>query len=105
MMMSTTPRNLPRFLPTLTEVVHPDELVRMAVPAMSGLEETVLSVMQRVDLVIERRLREETDAILRNVVTEQLQSLSTRLRQELEIVVRQAVSEAITSQSNQHKLK
>lgn len=77
----------------------------MAVPAMQGLEETVLLVMQRVEPVIERRLREEADAMLRNMVAEQLQRLSTCLRQELEIVVRQAVSEAMTSQSSQHKLK
>lgn len=103
--MSTPPRNLPRFLPTLTEVVHPDELVRMAVPVLPGLEETVLSVMQRMEPVIERRLREEADAMLRNMLAEQLQRLSASLRQELEILVRQAVSEVMTSQSSQHKLK
>lgn len=103
--MSTPPRNLPRFLPTLTEVVHPSALVRPVVPAMPDLEETVLSVMRRVDTVMERRLREEADAMLRNVVTEQLQRLGASLRQELEIVVRQAVSESMTSQSNLHKSK
>jgi len=76
-----------------------------AVPATPDLEETVWFVMQRVDLVIERRLREETEAMLGNLVTEQLQTLGVRLRQELEAVVRQAVAEAMTSQSNQHKLK
>ncbi|WP_114970355.1 hypothetical protein [Rhodoferax ferrireducens] len=103
--MNTIPRNLPRFLPTLTEVVHPDELVRMAVPALPGVDETVSLVMQRVEPVIERRLREEADVMLRNMVAEQLQRLSAGLRQELEIVVRQAVSEVMTSQSSQHKLK
>jgi hypothetical protein len=104
-MMSTTPRNLPRFLPTLTEVVHLPAQARTTVPATPDLEETVWFVMQRVDLVIERRLREEADAMLRNLVTEQLQTLGARLRQELETVVRQAVSEAVTSQLYQHKLK
>jgi sensor domain CHASE-containing protein len=103
--MSTTPRNLPRFLPTLTEVVHLSDLTGTAVAATPDLEETVWFVMQRVDLVIERRLREESDAMLRAVVTEKLQTLSARLRTELETVVRQAVSEAMTSQLNQHKLK
>jgi sensor domain CHASE-containing protein len=103
--MSTTPRNLPRFLPTLTEVVHLSDLTRKVVAATPDLEEMVWFVMQRVDLVIERRLREESDVMLRTVVTEKLQTLSARLRTELETVVRQAVSEAMTSQLNQHKSK
>lgn len=103
--MSTTPRNLPRFLPTLTEVVHPSSVVTAAVPATPELEETVWFVMQRVDMVIERRLSEEIDAMLRTVVTEKVQTLRLRLRQELEDVVRQAVSEAMTLRADLHKSK
>lgn len=103
--MSTPPRNLPRFLPTLTEIVHLPAVERTTTPVTPDLEATVSFVMQRVDSVIERRLREETDVMLRNIVTEQLQSLGVRLRHELDTVVRQAVSEAMTSQLNQHKLK
>lgn len=101
--MTTTPRNLPRFLPTLTEVVHPSGLVRTAAPATPDLEEAVWFVMQRVDMVIERRVSEETEVMLRTVVTEQVQTLRLRLRQELEDVVRQAVSEALTAQAETHK--
>ncbi|MES2878315.1 MAG: hypothetical protein V4713_07815 [Pseudomonadota bacterium] len=100
--MSTTPKNLPRFLPTLTEVVHPSSLTRATVVAMPDIEDTVWFVMQRVNQVIEHRLREEADAMLRTVVAEQFKTLGINLRQELEIVVRQAVSEAMTSQINQH---
>lgn len=100
--MSTTPKNLPRFLPTLTEVVHPSSLNRATVVAMPDIEDTVRFVMQRVNQVIEHRLREEADAMLRTVVAEQFQTLGVNLRQELEVVVRQAVSEAMTSQINQH---
>ena len=103
--MNTTPKNWPRFLPTLTEIVRPSTLMPSPVAATPDLEEAVWFVMQRVDLVIERRLREEVDAMLRSVMTEQLESLSTSLRQELEHVVRQAVSEALTLQAAQHKLK
>lgn len=102
-MTSAPPRNLPRFLPTLTEVVHPASVARANVTATPDLEETVWFVMQRVDMVIERRLREELDAMLRTVVTEQLQTLGARLRQELEGVVREAVSEALTSRTDFHK--
>lgn len=65
-------------------------------------EEVVQSVMQGVNLT---RLRGETDALVRTLVTEQLHILRLRLRQELEAAVRQAVSEAMTSLANQHKLK
>lgn len=103
--MSTAPRNLPRFLPTLTEVVDPRGVAPTAVRATPDLEETVWFVMQRVDLVLEQRLREEADAMLRTMVTAQLQTLAARLRQELETVVRQAVSEGMASRSDPDKSK
>ena len=94
--MSTPTRNLPRFIPTLTEVVQPRAVApRAEVSASPGLEDTVWFVMQRVDMVIERRVREETESMLRTVVNEQIQTLTVRLRQELEGVVRQAVSDAL----------
>ena len=98
--MNTPPRNLPRFLPTLTEVVHLPPLPRTAVLATPDLEETVGFVMQRVNMMLERRLHDETESLLRTVVTEQIQTLSVRLRQEMEDVVRQAVAEAMTSGAN-----
>lgn len=100
--MSTTPRDLPRFLPTLTEVVQPPGLARASAVPTPDFEEVVQSVMQGVNLT---HLREETDTLVRTLVAEQLQILRLRLRQELEAAVRQAVSEAMTSLANQHKLK
>ncbi len=101
--MSTTPRNSPRFLPTLTEVVKPKSPVKAPVPATPELEDTVWFVMQRVDMVLERRIREEAAAMLRTVVNEQVLTLTVRLRQELEEVVRQAVSDALLAKADQHK--
>ena len=98
--MNTPPRNLPRFMPTLTEVVHLPPLPRTVVLATPDLEKTVGLVMQQVNLVLDRRLREEADSLLRTVVAEQMQTLSVRLRQEMEDVVRQAVSEVLTSGVN-----
>ena len=101
--MSTTARNLPRFLPTLTEVVPPPGLARTSAAVMPDFEDVVQSVLQRVNLTIERRLLEEADALVRTLVTEQLQTLSPGLRQELEMVVRQAVSDAMRSQADPDK--
>ncbi len=104
--MSTTSRDLPRFLPTLTEVVQPSSLARGAPdPVMPNPEELVKSVLQRVDSLIENRLRQEVSTMVSLLMSEQLQTLNARLRQELEAVVRQAVSEAMTSLADQNKLK
>lgn len=101
--MSTPPRNLPRFLPMLTEVVHPADLARRSVSPLPEQEEIVQSVMQRVSLLLEQRLCAEAESMARKLVIEQLQSLREQLRQELELVVRQAVSEAMTLRSDFHK--
>lgn len=103
--MSITPRNLPRFLPTLTEVVPPSALPSASLPSTPDIEEIVQSVLQQVAVASERRLREETEAMLRTLVAQQLPVLQARLRHELEAVVRQAVSQAMTPQVDLHKSK
>jgi hypothetical protein len=101
--MSTPPRNLPRFLPTLTEVVHPSSLSRPSVAAAPDIDETVQAVLKQVHVVLERRLSEEINVLLQTLMAEQRQTLSARLHEELEIVVRQAVSEFMHKQVDLHK--
>lgn len=103
--MNQAPRNMPRFLPTLTEIVDPSTLVAPEVHATPDLENAVWFVMQRVDMLIERRVHEETDAMLSTVVAQHLKSLGERLRLELEAVVRLAVTDAIALQRDMHKHK
>ncbi|MBK7052663.1 MAG: hypothetical protein KBF98_01815 [Rhodoferax sp.] len=98
-----TPPKMPRFLPTLTEIVHPPGVPRKTRRATPVLEETLWFVMQRVDLVLERRIREEADAMLHSVVDERIQEASARLRQELEPVIRQAVIDAMKAQEKDSK--
>ena len=100
--MNNSPRNTPRFLPTLTEVVVLPTVEKMQAPVRVDTESTVKFVMQRVDALIEQRLSEEFDVLLRIGMTEQLQNLGERLRQELESVVRQAVSDALSAKPDQH---
>lgn len=101
--MNSTPRNLPRYVPTLTEIVDPASL--RATPTSSSLElaEIAQFVMQRVDQSLDRRLREDGDAMLRNWVAEQLGTLRLHLREELALVVRDAVAEAIALRDEAHK--
>ena len=87
-------RKPPRYVPTLTHVVThaaPRGSVaqgREAPP--EAQEELIERLMRRIDLTLERRLREAIGAI----VLEQARSMGPLLRDEIEAVVRQAVADA-----------
>ena len=90
----------PRFVPTLTEVVPPglppDLSPDAAKPeSFNQLEDQIVHrVMQRVDLVLERRLREAVG----QVILTHTQTLGPRLREEIELVVRESVSQAVAQE-------
>lgn len=69
-------------------------LVANALASAVSEEDLVHRLMQRVDLVLEQRLREA----IAQVVQEQTHSMELRLRQEVETVVRQSVYEAMESE-------
>lgn len=91
----------PRFVPTLTDVVHPVDYFSPK-PAESAvrhnavqLEDQIIHrVMQRVDLVLERRLGEA----VAQVILSHTESLGPRLREEIELVVRESVSQAVAQE-------
>jgi len=94
----------PRFVPTLTEVVLPTPAAPVgAMPAAPGVpfsdleEQLVQRVLQRVDLMLERRLRESVGQL----ILEHTQSLAPRLREEIEHVVRDSVSQAFEQEAAQ----
>jgi hypothetical protein len=86
-MPSRTP---PRYVPTLTEVVGPSAQARPAASAGVSQEQLVQRVMQRIDLALERKLREAIAA----TVLEQTRSIAPMLREEIEAVVRETVAQA-----------
>lgn len=103
------PPTPPRFVPTLTDVVRPlpasppapentsGPLVApaKALAASADLQEQMVQrVLQRVDLVLERRLRE----VVGQLILEHTQNLKPRLREEIEAVVRQSVNQAFQSE-------
>ncbi|MEJ6023292.1 hypothetical protein [Ramlibacter sp. PS4R-6] len=96
-------RTPPKFVPTLTEVVR-SGVASGASKAEGGLtqEQLVQRVMQRVDMALERRLREAIAA----TVLEQTRALGPILREEIELVVREAVSQAFAEElSPPHKTR
>jgi hypothetical protein len=109
------PPTPPRFVPTLTEIIRPmpapaasspnvSESPTAAAPVSAASssappadiqEQMVQRVLQRVDLVLERRLRE----VVGQLILEHTQNLTPRLREEIEAVVRQSVSQAFDSEA------
>jgi hypothetical protein len=86
-------RNPPRYVPTLTEVVKSTAPSAAAAADVSE-EQLVQRVMQRVDLALERRLREAIAA----TVLEQTRSIAPLLRGEIEAAVRQTVAQAFADE-------
>jgi DNA helicase TIP49 (TBP-interacting protein) len=83
----------PRFVPTLTEVVQARAPVVPADPVL--LEEQIVQrVMQRIDLSLERKLREA----IATVVLENTRALTPKLREHIETVVRTAVTQAVAEE-------
>ena len=92
-------RNPPRFVPTLTEVVRllgagAGAGTHVPVPATLMEEHLVHRIMQRVELTLERRLREA----IASTVLQQTQMLGPLLREEIELVVRQCVEQALAEE-------
>lgn len=84
----------PRYVPTLTEVVASGAEPGPAVPTALSQEQLIERVMRRVDLMLERRLREA----VASAVIEQTRAMGPRLREEIEAVVRQTVAQAFAQE-------
>lgn len=90
----------PRFVPTLTDVVHPDHFSPKPTEgevrhnAVQLEDQIIHRVMQRVDLVLERRLREA----VAQVILSHTEALGPRLREEIELVVHESVSQAVAQE-------
>lgn len=93
----SNPPGPPRFVPTLTDIVHlpgrvEGEAAAPAKPDVLVLQDQLIErVMQRVDLMLDKRLREA----LGQVILAQTQNLLPLLRDEIELVVRESVSQAV----------
>jgi flagellar biosynthesis/type III secretory pathway protein FliH len=85
-------RTPPRFVPTLTEVVAGPRAAASEEPLTQ--EQLVHRIMQRIDLTLDRRLREA----IASVVIEHSRQLAPALRDEIEAVVSAAVSEALAEE-------
>lgn len=94
----SSPPTPPRFVPTLTDIVQAavasEPSAAHLPPGAAPGEQLVKRVMQRVDLVLERRLREAVG----EVILAHTQSLGPQLRDEIERVVRESVGQALAAE-------
>ena len=91
----------PRFVPTLTDRVTLTESAvapqsaAMPVAVRAAVEEQITQrVMQRIDVVLERRLREA----VAQVILSHTQTLGPRLRDEIQLVVLESVQQAVAQE-------
>ena len=88
-------RTPPRFVPTLTEVVRSQGAAPGLTTSPALLQEQLVHrIMQRVELTLERRLREA----IATTVLQQTQMLGPLLREEIELVVRESVEQALAEE-------
>lgn len=85
----------PRFLPTLTEVVHP---VAPSTQEATSSDVLVERLLQRVVPSVEAHLRE----LLKTIVQEQMELLAPRVKQEVETAVRAAVAKEMQRPDSMH---
>ena len=83
----------PRFVPTLTEVVQTGPAPLSPTLPVSQ-DQLAQRVLQRVDLALERRLRET----IATVILEQTAALTPVLRDRIESLVRELVAQAVAEE-------
>ena len=90
-------RSVPRFLPTLTEIVHPPAgaapLPVAALPLVDA-DAILERVRSDVDLVLQTHL----EATVANAMLDQVAVIVARIREEIEPMVRQAVADAVAAE-------
>jgi hypothetical protein len=95
--MVSSGRSIPRFLPTLTEVVHPAAgaaSLPVTPPPVIDPDALLERVRTNVDLVLQTHL----EATVANAMLDQVAVIVARIREEIEPMVRQAVAEAVASE-------
>lgn len=97
--MNTPTRQLPRFIPTLTEVVDPNSLNSTARQTKPDVEALTERVQQQILPIFERRLQEEFDRVVRAQLARQWSDISTKMQAEMDMLIRQAIIDALDNQN------
>ena len=93
--VNTPAQSIPRFVPTLTEVVNADQIILTTANTKSEQDEIIDLVQLQVQPQLERRLREQSDNLVRMFTAMQWTEVRARLRQDIAEQVRQAVLDTL----------
>jgi len=91
--MNSTPKYVPRFVPTLTEVVDATGLNLAPAPPRSDIKELIEQVQREVLPAFEAKLEATYLQLLEEMLSQQHQT-GAHLRTELDTLVAKAVTEA-----------
>lgn len=101
--MSDEPRYVPRFIPTLTEVVDPASLKVVTTKTRPNVQDLVDELQRQLLPVIERRIQQEYEQLLDGLLRGALRDMRERLQAEMQSQVLQVVSNYLAKQENHHK--
>jgi hypothetical protein len=86
---------VPRFVPTLTEVVDPADLNRMAPAPEPKVEELIELVRSRVQPQLERRVEQVLYRLVGELIAQKWSAISSDLSKEVTDLIAQAVRDAM----------
>jgi len=89
-------RSVPRFLPTLTEVVQPSHSAPVVGATVPVIDPQLIA--RRVRLEVDQALQSHLEAIVANAMRDQVAMIVTRIREQIEPMVRQAVADAVAAE-------
>ena len=95
--MAAPSRTVPRFLPTLTEVVHLPVPVRpaSAIEPAPEVEAEAAAISESVQLQVDADLEELFRGAVSAAMLEQVDAIAARIRGEIEPTLRQAVADMV----------
>lgn len=100
--MTSAPQPLPRFIPTLTQIVeHPSALASQSKPDTSAM---FASVWQQIEPVLKRRVEEEIEQMIQLALAEKSAEIQNLLHDEMRLLIQQTVREALLDEKNQPRI-
>ena len=90
-------RSVPRFLPTLTEVVHPSGPALAAASPRVPMVDPLL-IQERVRHDVEVALQAHLENSVANALHGHVAAIAARIREDIDPLVRQAVADAIAAE-------
>jgi hypothetical protein len=93
-----THKPVPRFVPTLTEVVDPVGLNRVSPAPEPKVEELIDLVRSRVQPQLERRVEQALYRLVGELIAQRWSAISSDLSQEVNDLIAQSVRDALAQQ-------